>query len=126
VAGGTKTAFPGRVAPIQLALCELGAEVIAIGVQPDGMNINRECSSTDPRALCAKVKELRADVGIALDGDADRVIISDEHGKIVDGDQLLGLIARTWQSTGRLTGGGIVSTLMANMGLERYLQSLNH
>ena len=89
---------------VPLALWELGAEVIAIGVQPDGMNINRECGSTDPKALCAKVKELRADIGIALDGDADRVIISDEHGKIVDGNQLLGLIACTCQATGRLTG----------------------
>jgi phosphoglucosamine mutase len=109
---------------VPLALWELGAEVVAIGVQPDGMNINRECGSTDPRALCAKVKELRADIGIALDGDADRVIISDEQGRIVDGDQLLALIARTWQSTGRVTGRGIVSTVMANIGLERFLQSL--
>jgi phosphoglucosamine mutase len=109
---------------VPLALWELGAEVIAIGVQPDGMNINRECGSTDPRALCAKVKELRADIGIALDGDADRVIVCDERGNIVDGDQLLGLITRTWKSAGRVTGGGIVSTVMANMALERYLKSL--
>jgi phosphoglucosamine mutase len=109
---------------IPLALWELGAEVIAIGVEPDGTNINEKCGSTDPKALCAKVKELRADIGIALDGDADRVIISDERGKIVDGDQLLALIARTWNSSGRVTGGGIVSTVMANVGLERYLQSL--
>ncbi len=105
------------------ALWELGAEVIPIGVAPNGMNINEKCGSTDPKALCAKVKEVRADIGIALDGDADRVIISDEHGNIVDGDQLLALIARTWSAKGRVAGGGVVSTVMANLGLERYLQT---
>ncbi len=88
------------------------------------MNINNKCGSTDPKALCAKVKELRADVGIALDGDADRVIISNERGEAVEGDQLLALIARTWRSKGQLTGGGVVSTVMANAGLEQYLQRL--
>jgi phosphoglucosamine mutase len=109
---------------VPLALWELGAEVVPLGVEPDGMNINEGCGSTNPKALCAKVKEVRADIGIALDGDADRVLISDELGKIVDGDQLLALIARTWNSTGRVRGGGIVSTVMANAGLERYVQSL--
>lgn len=109
---------------VPLALWELGAEVVSIGAEPNGMNINEKCGSTDPKALCAKVKEMRADVGIALDGDADRVVISDEHGKIVDGDQLLALIARTWNAAGRIRGGGIVSTVMANKGLERYLGSL--
>jgi phosphoglucosamine mutase len=106
------------------ALWELGAEVVSIGVEPNGMNINEKCGSTDPKALCAKVKEVRADIGIALDGDADRVIIVDEQGKIVDGDQLLALIARTWGAKGRVKGGGVVSTIMANLGLERYLQNL--
>ena len=108
----------------RLRFGELGAEVVPLGVKPDGMNINEGCGSTNPKALCAKVKEVRADIGVALDGDADRVLISDEVGKIVDGDQILALIARTWKSTERLRGGGIVSTVMANAGLERYLQSL--
>ncbi len=106
------------------ALWELGAEVVPIAVEPNGMNINEKCGSTDPAALRAKVKEVRADIGIALDGDADRVIIIDEHGDIVDGDQLLALIARSWHAKGRIAGGGVVSTVMANLGLERYLQSL--
>jgi phosphoglucosamine mutase len=111
-----------RVAP--QTLWELGAEVVSIGVEPNGMNINEKCGSTDIAALCSKVKELRADIGIALDGDADRVIISDERGNIVDGDQLLGLIARKWSASGRVAGGGIVSTVMSNLGLERYLKTL--
>lgn len=106
------------------ALWELGAEVVSIGVTPDGMNINAKCGSTDPAALCAKVREVRADIGIAVDGDADRVIISDELGQIVDGDQLLALIARSWASKGRISGGGVVSTVMANLGLERHLKTL--
>ena len=84
-----------KVAPD--ALWELGAEVFAIGVEPDGMNINREVGSTAPEALQAKVRELRADIGIALDGDADRVIIVDEKGQLVDGDQLMAAIARSWR-----------------------------
>jgi phosphoglucosamine mutase len=106
------------------ALWELGAEVVSMGVDPNGRNINEKCGSTDPAALRAKVKEVRADIGIALDGDADRVIIVDEKGDIVDGDQLLALIAASWQAKGRVTGGGVVSTVMANLGLERYLQTL--
>ena len=106
------------------ALWELGAEVVSIGVEPDGFNINRDCGSTSPAELCRKVRELRADIGIALDGDADRVIIVDEMGHIVDGDQLLALIAESFQSDGRLTQPGIVATIMSNYGLERYLAGL--
>jgi phosphoglucosamine mutase len=106
------------------ALWELGAEVVSIGVEPDGFNINRDCGSTSPKELCRKVLELRADIGIALDGDADRVIIVDEQGHIVDGDQLLALIAENFQSDGRLTQPGIVATIMSNYGLERYLAGL--
>ena len=106
------------------ALRELDAEVISIGIEPDGFNINRECGSTEPTALCQKVKEMRADIGIALDGDADRVIIADERGRIVDGDQLLAVIAESWQADGRLAKPGIVVTVMSNLGLERYLETL--
>jgi len=111
-----------RVAPE--ALRELDAEVIAIGVEPDGFNINRECGSTEPAALCQKVKEMRADIGIALDGDGDRVIIVDERGRVVDGDQVLAVIAESWQADGLLAKPGIVATVMSNFGLERYLQGL--
>ncbi|HEX3504610.1 MAG TPA: phosphoglucosamine mutase, partial [Xanthobacteraceae bacterium] len=111
-----------RVAPE--ALWELGADVVAIGVEPDGFNINRECGSTAPDALCRKVREMRADIGIALDGDADRVVIADEHGHLVDGDQLLAVIAESWNEDRLLTKPGIVATVMSNLGLERYLQSL--
>ena len=108
-----------RVAPT--ALWELGAEVIRIGCAPDGLNINRDCGSTSPETLRACVLENRADLGIALDGDADRLAIADERGRIVDGDQILGLIARSWKQSGRLAGGGVVATVMSNMGLERLL-----
>lgn len=111
-----------KVAPE--ALWELGAEVIAIGVEPDGFNINHDVGSTRPEALIAKVKELRADIGIALDGDADRVLVVDEQGHIVDGDQLMAVIARSWQEDGRLSAPGIVATVMSNLGLERYLAGL--
>src|SRR4249920_3855039 len=111
-----------RVAPE--ALWELGADVISIGVEPDGFNINRECGSTAPDALCQKVKEMRADIGIALDGDADRVLIADERGRIVDGDQLLAVIAESWQADGRLAKPSVVATVMSNLGLERYLGNL--
>ena len=103
------------------ALWELGAEVIAISVEPDGFNINRDCGSTQPDQLRRKVLELRADVGIALDGDADRVVLVDEHGHLVDGDQLLAVIAESWQKEGRLLKPGIVTTVMSNYGLERHL-----
>jgi phosphoglucosamine mutase len=111
-----------RVAPE--ALRELDAEVISMGVEPDGFNINHECGSTEPAALSQKVKEMRADVGIALDGDADRMLIVDERGRIVDGDQVLAVIAGSWQEDGRLAKPGIVATVMSNLGLERYLDSL--
>ena len=105
-------------------LWELGAEVIKIGVEPNGRNINEKCGSTDPEALCAKVRELRADIGIALDGDADRVVIVDEKGRIVDGDQIMAVIAETWHGRGQLAGGGVVATVMSNLGLERYVKGL--
>ncbi len=104
-----------------LALWELGADLVKIGVTPTGTNINESCGSTSPEALAAKVKEVRADIGIALDGDADRVIIVDENGKVVDGDQLMAVIAETWAQDGLLQGGGIVATVMSNLGLERFL-----
>ncbi|MEO0729956.1 MAG: phosphoglucosamine mutase, partial [Pseudomonadota bacterium] len=106
------------------ALWELGAEVIPIGVSPNGRNINLECGSTAPDALIAKVKETRADIGIALDGDADRVVIVDEKGQIVDGDQLMAVIGESWHRRGRLAAGGVVATVMSNLGFERYLQGI--
>jgi phosphoglucosamine mutase len=106
------------------ALWEMGADVIAIGVEPDGFNINKDCGSTDLAALQRKVREVRADIGIALDGDADRVLIVDERGHVVDGDQLLAIIAESWKDDGRLQRPGIVSTVMSNLGLERHLASV--
>jgi phosphoglucosamine mutase len=106
------------------ALWELGADVISIGVEPDGFNINKDCGSTSPEALSRKVREMRADIGIALDGDADRVIITDERGHLVDGDQLLAVIAQSWKDDGRLAKPGIVATVMSNLGLERYLKDI--
>jgi len=108
-----------KVAPE--ALWELGAEVIAIGVEPDGFNINRDVGSTAPEALRRKVLELRADIGIALDGDADRVLVVDEKGQVIDGDQILALIADQLQEEGRLSQPGIVATVMSNGGLETHL-----
>jgi phosphoglucosamine mutase len=106
------------------ALWELGAEVIKFGVEPNGFNINKDCGSTEPGALAAKVREVRADIGIALDGDADRMLIVDERGHIVDGDQLMAVIAESWQADGRLAKPGVVATVMSNLGLERYLGTL--
>ena len=111
-----------KVAPE--ALWELGAEVIKIGVEPNGRNINDKCGSTAPGILCDKVRELRADIGIALDGDADRVVIVNEKGQIVDGDQLMAVIAQSWHASGKLSANGIVATVMSNLGLERYLDTL--
>jgi phosphoglucosamine mutase len=111
-----------KVAPT--VLWELGATVIPVGVGPDGFNINRGCGSTAPEFICAKVLEHNAHLGIALDGDADRLQIADENGELVDGDQILGLIAQSWQQDGRLRGGGIVATVMSNLGLERHLAGL--
>ena len=108
-----------RVAP--LALYELGAEVIEIGVSPNGFNINEECGSTHPKAMAKAVKDYRADIGIALDGDADRLVICDERGELVDGDQIMAVIARAWAEAGKLKGGGVVATVMSNLGLERFL-----
>ncbi len=104
------------------ALWELGAEVIRIGVDPNGTNINLKCGSTSPQALCDKVREVRADIGIGLDGDADRVVIVDEKGDIVDGDQIMAVIAESWHKRGTLAAGGIVATVMSNLGLELYLK----
>lgn len=111
-----------KVAPE--VLWELGAEVVPIGVDPNGFNINAGCGSTDTEAMRAKVRELRADVGIALDGDADRVLIADEKGQIVDGDQVMGLIATSRKARQLLDGNGVVGTVMSNMGLEVYLREL--
>ncbi len=108
-----------KVAPV--VLYELGAEVIKIGVDPDGTNINEECGSTHPEAMVRAVKEYRADIGIALDGDADRLLICDEKGHVVDGDQIMALIADNWAKRDRLNGGGVVATVMSNLGLERFL-----
>ena len=106
------------------ALWELGAEVFSVGVDPNGVNINRDVGSTAPAALIEKVHEVRADIGIALDGDADRVVLVDEKGRIVDGDQLLAVIAESWTEDGRLAGGGIAATIMSNLGLERFIKGL--
>jgi len=108
-----------KVAPT--VLWELGAEVVPMGVAPDGFNINKGCGSTHPGPLIDVVRERRADLGIALDGDADRLVLVDELGHVIDGDQILALIADRWAAQGRLTGGGIVATVMSNMGLERHL-----
>jgi phosphoglucosamine mutase len=112
-----------KVAPT--ALYELGAEVIPVGVSPNGTNINDECGSTHPKAMAKAVREYRADIGIALDGDADRLVICDERGQIVDGDQIMAIIASAWAEAGRLSGGGVVATVMSNLGLERYLHDRN-
>ncbi len=108
-----------RVAPTVLA--ELGAQIIPVGVSPDGFNINRDCGSTQPAQLCGEVLAHGADLGIALDGDADRVLLADERGHLIDGDQVLALIAQSWARDGRLRGGGVVATVMSNLGLERFL-----
>ena len=105
------------------ALWELGAEIITLGDTPNGTNINDKCGSTHPEALCERVRETRAHIGIALDGDADRVIIADENGNVIDGDQIMALIATSWAARGQLKGGGLVATVMSNLGLERYLTS---
>jgi phosphoglucosamine mutase len=108
-----------KVAPT--ALYELGAEVKEVGVSPNGFNINLECGSTYPKTLSKAVREYRADIGIALDGDADRLLICDERGEVVDGDQILAIIAAAWAGGDRLKGGGVVGTVMSNLGLERFM-----
>ncbi|HEY0650712.1 phosphoglucosamine mutase [Phenylobacterium sp.] len=112
-----------KVAPE--ALYELGAEVIRVGVNPNGFNINQECGSTHPAAMQKAVKEYRADLGIALDGDADRLVVCDEKGQVVDGDQIMALIAGEWAKRDVLRGGGVVATVMSNLGLERFLTTRN-
>jgi phosphoglucosamine mutase len=111
-----------KVAPT--VLWELGAEVVKVGVEPDGFNINHQCGSLDPKRMRSLVINEGAHLGIALDGDADRVLFCDEHGKMVDGDQVLALIAGHWQKTQQLSGGAVVATVMSNLGLERYLKTI--
>jgi phosphoglucosamine mutase len=111
-----------KVAPE--ALWELGADLTAIGVSPDGFNINAGCGSTHPGLLAAKVRAVGADIGIALDGDADRLILVDEAGEVVDGDQILALIAAAMARAGRLKGEAVVATVMSNLGLERHLEEM--
>ena len=108
-----------QVAPS--ALWELGAQIVPLGVSPNGTNINDNCGSTSPGALQEAVVASGADIGVALDGDADRLIIVDEKGQIVDGDLIMALIGSGWADAGRLRGGGVVATVMSNLGLERYL-----
>lgn len=112
-----------KVAPA--VLWELGAEVIPLGVDPNGFNINDGAGSLHPRQIAAKVIETGADFGMALDGDADRIVVCDEEGGIIDGDQILAAIAKRWQESGELTGDAVVATVMSNLGLERYLESID-
>ena len=111
-----------RVAPT--VLWELGAEVVPIGVEPDGFNINRDCGSTASEFMREQVVAHKADIGIALDGDADRLVVADGQGALVDGDQIMALVARYWHGNGLLRGGGVVGTVMSNLGLEHYLGGL--
>ena len=111
-----------KVAPT--VLWELGADVIPIGVEPNGFNVNEECGSTAPARLSKEVVKYRADIGIALDGDGDRLVLCDEKGRVIDGDQILGLLARHWHETGELKQPAIVATVMSNLGLETYLNGL--
>ena len=111
-----------RVAP--KVLYELGAEVVPVGVYPDGFNINQRCGATEPARMQEAVVTHGADFGVALDGDADRVILADEKGNVVDGDQVMALVARSWLQEGRLNGGAVVATVMSNLGLERFLNDL--
>jgi phosphoglucosamine mutase len=103
-------------------LWELGAEVIELGTNPNGFNINVRCGSTAPETMCAEVIGQGADLGIALDGDADRIVLADERGELIDGDQMLALLAQSWQMRGVLSGDGVIATTMSNLGLERYLE----
>jgi len=111
-----------KVAPE--VLWELGADVVPVGVEPDGFNINRQCGSTDTDYLCSQVVAHQADIGLALDGDADRVLVCDEKGELIDGDQIMALIARHWSDTGMLKGDGVVATVMSNLGFEKYLTAI--
>lgn len=111
-----------KVAPE--VLWELGAEIVPVGVTPNGTNINKDCGSTDLETLQQATTIAGADIGLALDGDADRLIVCDENGRVIDGDQIMALIANDWHKAGRLKGGGVVSTVMSNLGLEKYLNGL--
>ncbi len=110
-----------RVAPT--VLYELGADVVTIGIEPNGRNINADCGAVHTDRMCSEVILQGADIGIALDGDADRLIVCDEKGQVIDGDQILALISREWKKSGILKGNGVVTTVMSNLGLERYLKS---
>ena len=110
-----------RVAPT--VLYELGAEVVAISIDPDGRNINADCGALHTDKMCEQVVKQGADIGIALDGDADRLIVCDEKGQVIDGDQILALVSREWKESGILKGNGVVTTVMSNLGLERYLKA---
>ena len=112
-----------KVAPD--VLWELGAEVSPVGVGPDGFNINKGCGSTSPETMMSQVAAHGADIGIALDGDADRVLIADENGALIDGDQIMALVARHWAENDLLLGGGVVATVMSNLGLERFLAGMD-
>jgi phosphoglucosamine mutase len=107
-------------------LWELGADVIPVGVSPNGRNINDNCGSTHPQTAAETVVAHGADLAICLDGDADRIILVDENGQVADGDQLMGLMAAGWAAEGRLAGNALVATVMSNLGLERFLNSLGH
>jgi phosphoglucosamine mutase len=102
---------------------ELGADVVPVACEPDGFNINDGCGATAPAAMQRAVAEHGADIGLALDGDADRLIVADEHGRLIDGDQLMALVAGFMQDEGALAGGGLVATVMSNLGLERHLKA---
>lgn len=112
-----------KVAPVVLK--ELGATIIPLSVSPNGKNINAECGATSPQQMCETVVKEKAHMGIAFDGDADRAVFSDEKGNLIDGDQIMALIASDWHNRGLLKGKGIVSTLMSNLGLEQHLESQN-
>ena len=111
-----------RAAPA--VLTELGADIVVMNAEPDGFNINKECGSTAPESMCAAVLTHSADAGIALDGDADRIVVADEKGRLLDGDQLIAMIARRWSETGRLRRNHVVATVMSNLGLEKYLDTI--
>ncbi|MDG1287322.1 MAG: phosphoglucosamine mutase [Rickettsiales bacterium] len=112
-----------KVAPTVLQ--ELGAEIVPIGIAPDGFNVNKDCGSTHPEAMQKMIRESRADIGIALDGDADRLIICDEKSNVIDGDQIIAMIATEWQRMGILKHDAVVTTQMSNLGLEQYFKKKN-
>ena len=102
-------------------ISSLGAKVFAIGINPNGLNINEKCGSTFPKKIQLAVKKFKADIGISLDGDADRIIMCDENGKIIDGDQIIGALAKRWKSK-KMLKGGVIGTFMSNYGLEKYFK----